>query len=796
MLAALGYIWHRLPQFWLMVLFVGVLGFAPMSHALAQNHNLLNYQSPDPTDATSNLVDEQIDIASDLIADPTTSTDADPNTLAPLTDEQTDDLSEELWQQTELLNFLSQNPLNLNTVCADSLALLPYMTMGKAQAIVRHRRKVGTFHSLPMLLTVRGITYADIFNLQPYVTLSGQAAPRPSRHYLKAEMVNRIESQWPRSVGFEPKTDSTAAPYLGPPYKSLWRCRIDLGDHFRLGFTAETDAGEPRVWQTDGHLADFASGFVAWTMPRGVIRRAVLGSYNLRLGQGLGLWSGFGFSPLAGSASPMRVATGIMASSSSAESNRLHGAAAELALDFLHPIRLTLFFSRVREDATVKRTDKGDYYITGLRSGGLHRTTSERESRHNVPVTIGGAYASQDFDFLRVGLGANIWHSDTPLGVDPNTASELYRANGPRGRNVVTLHSDLKAFVGPMVLWAEVVSQGLSSGLREIESKGVRRFTQSLGATIGTEIAMGTAGCISLALRRFGPSYRALVQQPVAQTSAASGEGGGYVGFEIQPLKKMVLMASFDLFRIHWLGYNVWSPTTGWKVRVQSLLNLSKRTQLNIKFRHQRQETTLSWDYAVADNNDAQDNEALQSIELRGVVSQKSTTDLKTLLTLTPSANLTLHTMAEGTRAEMADRTESYGILLCQDAKVNLLDGLMQLSASLSAYSTGNYAARVFSRMPNVLYDMSFGTCYGRGLNLVTMLRLAPSRNWRLWLWASHTQRSDVGIIGSGNDLTPASHRTKVKAQVQFKLRQSPKRDYFAPVQISPAVVQSIAEGQ
>ena len=169
MLAALGYIWHRLPQFWLMVLFVGVLGFAPMSHALAQNHNSLNFQSPDPTDATSNLVDEQIDIASELIADPTTSTDTDPNTLAPLTDEQTDDLSEELWQQTELLNFLSQNPLNLNTVCADSLALLPYMTMGKAQAIVRHRRKVGTFHSLPMLLTVRGITYADIFNLQPYV---------------------------------------------------------------------------------------------------------------------------------------------------------------------------------------------------------------------------------------------------------------------------------------------------------------------------------------------------------------------------------------------------------------------------------------------------------------------------------------------------------------------------------------------------------------------------------------------------------------------------------------------------
>ena len=66
------------------------------------------------------------------------------------------------------------SPVNINTASAEELTTIKGIGSAKAQAIVDHREKNGTFESVDDLTLVRGIGDKMLERLRPHVTVGAE----------------------------------------------------------------------------------------------------------------------------------------------------------------------------------------------------------------------------------------------------------------------------------------------------------------------------------------------------------------------------------------------------------------------------------------------------------------------------------------------------------------------------------------------------------------------------------------------------------------------------------------------
>src|SRR5690606_6142067 len=88
--------------------------------------------------------------------------------------------------------------------------------------------------------------------------------------------------------------DTTRSRYLGSPQRYYVRYRYNYGTKFSYGFTAEKDPGEEFFRSSQKQGFDFYSAHV-FVRDVSVFKAIAIGDYNVRLGQGLAMWTGFGF---------------------------------------------------------------------------------------------------------------------------------------------------------------------------------------------------------------------------------------------------------------------------------------------------------------------------------------------------------------------------------------------------------------------------------------------------------------------------------------------------------------------
>lgn len=643
------------------------------------------------------------------------------------------------------MRALAASPLNINAATAADLAKLLFLDEVKIHALLAHRRAVGRFHSPQELMTVSFLSRSDVLRLCHFVNFADSAGSAPSPSTLKIDAVARVGRRWPLSRGFV-ADGGAKAPFAGGPVKRLCRLRADGGRQWGFGVVGEGDAGEPGLF-------DYGGGYVRFEPGRGPLRRLVLGNYNVRLGQGLGVWTGFGLAaPLTG-ASAGRVAMGVSPTLSAAEGGQLRGLAAEMRW---LPLRLTTYASASRTDATTYSTPGGAIRISALRADGLHRTPTERARRHNTLVCQAGAHLSADKGSLRLGVGLNTWWADKPLGSN----GKLYLANRPNAKSISTYSLDARAFVGRAHVYAEAAYQG----------------RDACGGVAGVDVDAGSGTSFFASIRRFGRRYYAVAQQPLARTSAAGGEGGGRLGVAFCPCGGLSVVADVDVWRLRWLQYAVMSPSTGWRGRASvSFAPLSSAVkEVGFRLRHVEEEATAAGTAVSADT-------AYDGLRLSALKSEEGSTGLTSSAIVECGDALRLKTNVERTFAWERGRVSSRGFMAGQDVRLRLAGGSAVLSANCSYFNAGSHSARVHVSRPNVLYDMSFVTYSGRGLAFTGMAALGPWRGFRLWLWLSSVRRFDCSCIGSGNDLTLAPWRTDAKVQIQWKLFWRKRRDFFAP---------------
>jgi len=67
-----------------------------------------------------------------------------------------------------------QGTLNLNEANVEQLVLLPGVGESRAQAIVKLRKRLGSFNNVAQLVEVKGIGPAALAKLKPFVRTSGK----------------------------------------------------------------------------------------------------------------------------------------------------------------------------------------------------------------------------------------------------------------------------------------------------------------------------------------------------------------------------------------------------------------------------------------------------------------------------------------------------------------------------------------------------------------------------------------------------------------------------------------------
>lgn len=243
------------------------------------------------------------------------------------------------------------------------------LTSFQCASLLEYRHTYGGLSSVEELAWVDGFPAEWIERHRPFLRFSEDL---PSRVVFSGV---RHEAQFRGRYLLHPTVEAAGIPVGG---SLVYRVKDEAGRQFsrpwELGLVLEQDAEEPC-------FPDYAAGFLALEDSQSWLRRLVLGSYSLRLGQGLVAWNGFSMGAAAGPAQLLRRSDAVVPYAGTGEGTGLTG----VALTFGRgPWSGTLAWSSHRLDARVK-----DSLFFSLPADGYHRTPGELARRKTLWQHLG-----------------------------------------------------------------------------------------------------------------------------------------------------------------------------------------------------------------------------------------------------------------------------------------------------------------------------------------------------------------------------------------------------------------------
>lgn len=331
---------------------------------------------------------------------------------------------------SEIFEELIRNPIDINSADIIELTKIPNMDSQSAQLIIEHRKKFGSFYTVNELYSIKELEKQLIQNIIPFITISQSSNETEqyedlnlnqesflskSRFTMRSRFTNDLQNR----DGFV--TDK----YEGSKLKNYNRFLYNYQNNYQLGFLTEKDPGEKSYTDfTTFHLQirnlDWLNNFVA-------------GDYVLEFGQGLALWSPFGFSKGSDAIYPVKKkARYLRPYTSSTEYRFLRGAAANLQLNNFN---LTAFYSFNTFDATI---DSVSGKITSVGQTGFHRFDSELNKKGAAKSNLIGAVL--DYRFLgKYNIGIIYYNTSFNKNFEPGSIYDLSGDNF----NYVSTYYDL-----------------------------------------------------------------------------------------------------------------------------------------------------------------------------------------------------------------------------------------------------------------------------------------------------------------------------------------------------------------
>lgn len=657
--------------------------------------------------------------------------------------------TEEFNTALEHLQRLYQHPLNLNSASTrqlEELATLGILTFQQVASIIEYRTKYGAFRDVGELVALPGFSPEQVSVLRHFFT--AEEEPRSKIKELVRNIpqgthniIFRMQRYLELAEGFK-LPDTSSQKFLGDPWRIYLRYQYWLRRELSWGFTAEKDAGEQlftgymkpqpfyKIWQG----FDFFSAYFQ-VSPGGIVKNLILGDYEIRFGQGLVAWTGFGFGKSSYVLTFKRTGVPLRPYTSVNEVRFLRGAALHLQKGSVGAI---LFASSKRMDASTQLAvdTLGDTttVATYLSDYGYHRNLDELQSAKNVRQQVVGARLFMENNWLKAGLTAIHTSLDKPLGV---YRERPYNKFYLRGNQLTNLGADYELNWRNFYLFGEA---GYSL-------PGSWATTHGILASLCRQVNIG------ILYRYISPDYHSLLHNPVTEYYRGENEEGIYLAVQAYPLPRWELSAYYDIYRHPWLRWERDAPTRGYDYVVR--LQYEERRKLQA--------------YILYKNELRQENERY-SPEPIPPLRWVRYSYLRLHLRRDFNRHLRYTTRLQLSFYDNRINPSETGYMLYQEIKYHSHALRTSFYARLAYFHTPSWDSRIYVYETDVLYYFSVPAYYGHGLRYYLMASIYVNRHLTLWIRLARTLYLDRDFVGSNLNRTDGPARTELKLQARLRL--------------------------
>lgn len=622
-----------------------------------------------------------------------------------------EDIESDNWEDYEQeLEDIAQHPINLNTATREDLERLPFLSASQVEELMDYRRRYGMMRSMGELAMIKNIGWVERQLLVHFAYVGEvQQAGFPSlkniARYGKNEVMGMLKVPF-----YERKGDAKdiANGYMGYKYKHGLRYQFRYGDYVKLGFLGAQDAGEPFGSGKNNLGYDFYS-FYLQVRKLGRWMNITLGRYRLHEGMGLILNNDFGFGKLSLLSSLGRNSNAIRVHSSRSSANYLQGAAATYSIT--KHLDLTAFVSYRKIDATLSSTSGG---IKTILKTGLHRTQKEIEKQDVASNTLVGG----NINYRRNGwhVGTTAFYTSFSLPLTPDN-TRLYKRFAPQGDK----------------FWNASVDYGYVS----------HRWTIAGETATGDCGAVATINSVSYlfsdkfsltALQRFYPvRYYSLFSNTFSEGSEAQDESGAYLGFTWSPWQRWSITAYSDFAYFAWPKYLTKESTKSWDNMMSILFQPSRILTLGGRMRYKQKAGVTT-----------------ERLRFFASIVQKN-------WNARTSFDYISTNKGEGSRGWMLGEDLGYQWRW------------LRLAGHFAYFHTQSYDSRIYAYEPGLLYQMNFGSYYGKGIRYALVMRSQLGKHLLVLAKLGTTDYFDRNHISSGLQEIASSHQTDVEVQVKWK---------------------------
>lgn len=634
--------------------------------------------------------------------------------------------------QFENLAAFANNKLNLNKASADDLKTFGLLNPIQIQSLLTYRNNLGTLISIYELQAIPNFDLNTIQQILPYVSVGNELIGKDDflTRLTKGEQTiyTRFRRVLENQKGYDSETENG---YLGNPNQYYFRYRYNYDTRLSYGVTLEKDAGEEFFTGSNSQGFDYISAhFYARDLSKN-IKTVALGDYQVSLGQGLTIWSGFGFGKSAFALNTKRQAIPLRAYTSVNENAFLRGVGTTLAFG---KTSLTLFASSRNLDANVASVDTIDFQedvqaISAFQISGFHRTTSEIADEKSInQLLIGG---SLQYQLDRGKIALNVVNAQYDATIE--TSEDVYNLYRFSGKNLTNISTDYEYTY------------------RNIHFFGETAISDNLGIATLNSILVTTGKNIDFTIlhRHFEPSFQTVAGNTFAESGGINNENGLYVGLQIYFSRAWKLSAYFDNWKHKWLKFGIESPSFGSEYLVQLNYRPSRNTEFYLRFRNETKERNTT-EYSVID-----------------YVIPNQKTQFRFHLSSKINRDITLKTRVELARNHNGIDAPEFGFLLYQDLSYNF--DKFRFSTRFAIFDTDTYNTRIYAYENDLLYNFSVPAYYYKGSRFYFNCRYRFSKAFLLEARFARTTFYNRAFVGSGFELIDGNKRSEIKLQARVR---------------------------
>jgi hypothetical protein len=628
----------------------------------------------------------------------------------------------------ESLTYLHKHPINLNKASPEALKALVFLSPLQSSNLFRHIKANGKLLDLVELQSIEAFDVLTVQRLLPFVKVSEYDKEQhgfPSKiGQSEQQLTLRYGQTIEKQKGFN---DLPGSHYLGSPQRLLAKYKYNYKDEISASLVMEKDAGEYLFSGGRQKGFDFMSGNIS-LHKLGIVRKLLIGDYSLQFGQGLTLWSGFGFGKGPDVTSVAKKDGGLIPYSSSNESSFFRGLATTIRL--FENLDLSAFGSRTLQDASTSIDADGQVSQINIGVSGLHRTPTELKNRDALVQSIYGSALQYVTENLSLGLVG--YRSQYSNAFD--AGSLAYNQYNFVGKQLSNVGAHYNYTFQNIYFYGEVA----------------KSFPGGFASVNGALASLSRSLSIVLVNRKYAKDHHNFFARSLGESTEASNEEGWYTGVNFLPNKRWSFSVYGDVFSFPFLKYRIDAASKGYDMLTQAVYNPMKSLKIVLRVKSVLKQQ----------NSDVKADSTIRNL---------SKTNYRIVVNWTSSRYLSFENRFEIVNFKKA-QVDELGYLVYQDLDYRPAASKLSGNMRLAYFSTASYNSRLYAYEDDVQYSSGFGMYNGKGLRSYLNLqykfskKVSFSGRYAIFLY------KNVPTVGSGLDLIQGNKKIDVKFQLRYAI--------------------------